>query len=188
MSKYFAISAIAVGVAFALWSVPFAFETSASLLRSAVFAGDISIYAFFATCAYLVWYLLDKPLSINYFIIPTITVCLVGVYGSFMANFSQEIGVKDGLAILPVNNLTNGTQAILSVWVFLAGAMLIRSARQQTTVKKKLSITTAGLLYVLGSVAGILNTTVYDGPKHCGNCRWLLLYRYHVLCYCIYSS
>jgi hypothetical protein len=158
LSGYFALTGLSAALAFAFWSLPLAFTHDSTILEISNAIGDLFLFGLYAISADLVHYLaLRGRVSRRVFMTPVIILCIIGWLSDVYGYFHYGIAVVNDQFTYKLPVLSSVTQIILLVGILLVGVLLLTRLSEQKTNRGKLGLAGVAVLYIISSLAGVLN-------------------------------
>lgn len=166
LSLFFAFSGFTAGLAFLLWSVPFAFTTNLTHLAYANIIGDLFLYIFLVIQAALVHYLtLKNKLPRGIFLAPFIIIAIVGWLSHCYGYLHYGVTIVNGNFEYTLPVIASIAQLILLINVFIVGLVLLKRISQQSNSRAKGAVVGIAVLYIFSGIGGSLNVITSGTPN-----------------------
>lgn len=166
LSLFFAYSGFSAGLAFLLWSIPFAFTNNLTWLAYANITGDFFLYVFFVISAALVYYLtLKNKLPRMFFMTPFVLIAVIGWLSHCYGYLHNGVAIVNGNFEYTLPILADITQLVLLINVFIVGIILLTRLKQQSSARAKGAVAGIAILYIFSALGGSLNVITSGTPN-----------------------
>ncbi len=166
LSKLFAYSGFAAGIAFGSWSIPFFFPITEPIMIAVSIFGDFFLYAMFALQAYIVYYLaLKNRIPAVFIVLPFSVLAFLGWLANCYGYIYNGVSVENGKFLYSLPAFSDFAQLVLLINVFIVGILMVGRIGQQTNARAKGALMGIGALYLLTGFAGTLNVILSGDPN-----------------------
>lgn len=166
LSGYSALTGFFAALTFAFWSIPLFFTHDQTVLKLTNTIGDLFLFGIYATSASLFYYLIIRDrISKKLFMTPVVLLCIVGWLSDAYGYFHYGVAVVDGEFTYKLPVLSSVVQIFLLMNLLLVGIFLLKKVAEQDTGRKKMGLVGVSTLYILSSIAGLMNVVAGENAN-----------------------
>lgn len=166
LSFYYGMISFLIGISQLLYSLPYFFTRTESVLKFTTISGDMFYYAAILVSAKLIWYLgFHKKISANIILVPyyiTIAGCIIATYVSWPTTHYE---VVNNQAYFPTSSLASWFFALMSSAFVFVGIITLRQLRVVNTKNQKFKLFLIGAAFLLGGLVAIYNFLFSQGSN-----------------------